>query len=144
KSGQQSSAFEGQLNTEDLGTVLKQWNVTTDLVGGHGYSTFNLTWEGVPYQPTLKSLSGNVNLHFDNGRIIHLSKSAEAELGIGRILNLFSLQTLPRRLRLDFSDLTDSGFTFDTMRGSFKLDQGNAFTKEAYVKGPVARVAIQG
>lgn len=140
----QQTFLAGQLNSTDLGTVLKNWNATKNLVGGNGKANFSLNWSGAPYQAALKNLSGKVNLKFYNGRIINLSQSAETELGIGRVLNLLSLQTIPRRLRLDFSDLTDEGFSFDIMQGDFTLQQGNAFTRNAYIDGPVAKIVMKG
>lgn len=140
----QQTTIVGKLNSKDIGSVLQKWKITTNLVGGNGAASFRFNWAGTPYQPALKNLNGNLSLKFNEGRIINLSKSAEAELGLGRVLNLFSLQTLPRRLHLDFSDLTDSGFSFDIMKGDFNLKNGNAFTSNAYLDGPVAKVAMQG
>ena len=100
--------------------------------------------EWLPYNPDVKTLNGTVNLQLNKGRIINLSSSTETELGLGRVLNLFSLQTLPRRLMGDFSDLTDAGFSFDVMKGDFNLQQGNGYTTNAYLDGPVAKVMMKG
>jgi uncharacterized protein (TIGR02099 family) len=140
----QQSALNGILVTSSIGTVLQDWNATKSLVGGNGNAHFSLQWPGAPYQPKLQNLSGKLNFSFNDGRIINLSNSAEAELGLGRVLNLFSLQTLPRRLRFDFSDLTDAGFSFDVLRGDFVLTNGSAVTKNAYLNGPVAKITMQG
>ena len=51
---------------------------------------------------------------------------------------------LPRRLALDFSDLTDKGFAFDTIRGSFDLKEGSAYTDDVLVKGPAAEIGLIG
>lgn len=140
----QQSMLEGVLVTSNIGAVLRDWNATKSLVGGNGDVHFQLQWPGAPYQTQLQNLSGKLNFNFNEGRIINLSNTAEAELGLGRVLNLFSLQTLPRRLRFDFSDLTDAGFSFDVMRGDFVLTNGSAVTKNAYLNGPVAKIAMQG
>ena len=51
---------------------------------------------------------------------------------------------MPRRLTLDFSDLTKKGFEFRVFKGDFVFKKGNAFTRNAYLDGPVAKVSLQG
>jgi len=60
------------------------------------------------------------------------------------VLGLASLGELRRRLALDFSDLTDKGFAFDTVRGSFDLHDGSAQTEDVLVKGPAAEIGLIG
>ncbi len=51
-------------------------------------------------------------------------------------MGLASIAALPRRLALDFSDLTDKGLAFDTVQGDFDLRDGNAYTENVLLKGP--------
>jgi uncharacterized protein YhdP len=60
------------------------------------------------------------------------------------VLGLISLNNLPRRLSLDFSDLFAKGFSFDEIDGSFVLDDGNAYTNDLFVNGPAALIEISG
>ena len=64
--------------------------------------------------------------------------------GGGRFVGLLSIATLPRRLGLDFSDVTDKGLAFDTVKGEFRLDKGNAFTCNLGLAGPVTDIGILG
>lgn len=144
QNGSSYTQLQGRLVTENLGDVLRDWDVTQSLQDGAGNVRFFLNWQGPPFKPSLNTLSGNISLQFEDGRIVNLSSSTETELGLGTILNLFSLQSIPRRLRLDFSDLTDAGFSFDVMSGNFDLRQGNAYTNNTYLDGPVAKVVING
>jgi len=57
---------------------------------------------------------------------------------------LLSIAALPRRLTLDFSDLTDKGFAFDHIRGDFAFNGGNAYTQNLILKGPAAEIGIVG
>jgi uncharacterized protein YhdP len=59
-------------------------------------------------------------------------------------LGLASLAELRRRLALDFSDLTDKGFAFDTIRGGFDIRDGSARTEDMLVKGPAAEIGLIG
>ncbi|MDF3055733.1 MAG: transrane protein, partial [Gammaproteobacteria bacterium] len=89
-------------------------------------------------------LDGQFSIDVGKGRIINISKSSQTELGFGKMLNLLSLQSLPRRLTLDFSDLSVEGFAFDEMKGDFKLENGVANTQNAYLEGNVARIDLKG
>ncbi len=52
------------------------------------------------------------------------------------MVGLASVAALPRRLALDFSDLTDKGLAFDSVRGDFDLRDGNAYTDNVLRQGP--------
>jgi len=73
-----------------------------------------------------------------------VGQASDAQMGIGRMLSIFSLQTIPRRLMFDFSDLFQKGYSFDNVRGNFELRQGSAYTTNLAFDGPIARVGING
>jgi len=140
----QQTTISGNLWSKNIGTALKTWQVTNSLMDGEGRMAFALSWPAAAYAFSFEHLNGSFSLDFKKGRIINISDTQKAEMGIGRILNLFSLQSIPRRLSLDFSDLLQKGFTFDQMKGEFNMKDGDASTENAYLDGPIAKVAIQG
>ncbi len=115
-----------------------------NFVSGKGHFDFNLSWHAAPYSLTLASMSGRASLNLGQGRIVELSQTSGAKMDLGRMLNIFSLQTIPRRLSLDFSDVLQKGYSFDSLRGDFKFEKGNAYTSNTRFDGPVARVDIYG
>jgi uncharacterized protein YhdP len=66
------------------------------------------------------------------------------EAGAGRLLGLFSLAALPRRLALDFRDTFKSGFQFDEINGDLTFHDGNAYTDNLTTKSPVAEITVKG
>ena len=141
----QSSVFRGKISSSDVGGLLKHWDLTSNVVGGRGIANFVFKWPNSPYQPTLQTISGNFSLNVVNGRIINLGRQTESKLGFGRVLNVLSLQSLPRRLTLDFSDLTQKGFAFDTMVGDCQLiGGGNAVVKKLNLDGEMAHINAYG
>jgi uncharacterized protein YhdP len=64
--------------------------------------------------------------------------------GAFKVLGLLSLSALPKRLLLDFRDLTDSGLAFESVRGDFDFASGNAVTNNLLLKGPAVEIAIVG
>lgn len=135
---------EGSLTSSDFGQTLSGWGVPDLLSWGRGRLEFKLNWLGQFQQFNTASLNGHVSVHVNRGNILKISEGTQSELGLGRVLNLFSLQTIPRRLSLDFSDLSLKGFHFRELRGEFTLRDGNAYTQNGYLDGPVAEVSLQG
>ncbi|MDZ7644827.1 MAG: AsmA-like C-terminal region-containing protein [Woeseiaceae bacterium] len=86
----------------------------------------------------LDSLDGNVEVRLGTGQL------DEVDPGAGRMFGLLSVVALPRRLSLDFRDVLDEGFVFDEITGSFRIDDGNAWTCDLSLKGPAADVGIVG
>lgn len=137
--------LQGNLTTKDIAKLLKHFNDTSSsLVGSDGKATFDLRWDDEPFNPSIATMSGNASIKLGAGRIINLDKSTNAKMGLGRLLNILSVESLTRRLSLNFSDLTQSGFNFDSMTGDFNLKNGNAYTENALVAGNVARIQLKG
>jgi uncharacterized protein YhdP len=64
--------------------------------------------------------------------------------GIAKLLGILSLQSLPRRITLDFRDIFSEGFVFDSIIGSVKIERGIASTDNFRIGGPSARVVMTG
>ena len=63
-----------------------------------------------------------------SGKTIMGVEFVKLEPGIGKLLGILSLQSLPRRITLDFRDVFSDGFAFDSIQGSVKIDRGIAST----------------
>ena len=143
-SNHQYTNLTGTAMIRDIGNALIRLGMPASIVGKNGKLLFNLEWPNPPYDPLIKSLSGSLTIALDDGRIVDISEEASRKIGIGQLLNFFSLQNLPHHLTLDFSDVSKRGFPFDTMRGNFILKNGNAYTKDTYWDGPVAYISMKG
>src|SRR5690606_21507711 len=97
-----------------------------------------LSWPGGFDDNILEQASGTISVRAENGQIVNLQP------GAGRMLGLFSVAALPRRLALDFSDLADKGLAFDSIHGDFELRDGNAYTSNLLLRGPAAEIGIAG
>jgi uncharacterized protein YhdP len=63
---------------------------------------------------------------------------------MGRLFGLLSLQSLPSRLTLDFSDIFADGFAFDSIDGLAELENSNIHSDNFEIKGPAADIFIEG
>jgi len=130
--------LEGTLTSTDVGGTLKQLGYAAVIEAKTGKMDFDMRWVGAPTADALKDATGHIQVALDKGQITGLNP------GAGRVVGLASVAALPRRLALDFSDLTDKGFAFDSVRGDFELRAGSAFTDNVLVKGPAAEIGLIG
>ncbi|WP_298626660.1 YhdP family protein [uncultured Legionella sp.] len=138
------SKLQVRLHLNDLAKSLEQWQITPAVHARKGDLEFNGGWRGSLYDFSLRTLNGTMNLQLKNGRITNLSPETEEKLGLGKLLSILSLQTIPRRLKLDFSDLAHQGYSFDVFKGSFSVKNGIMNTQDSYIDGPVAYASMKG
>lgn len=143
KKNQTETQLAGQFVSSNLGTLLKKWGITEALEGGKGRADFSLQWSGSPDQFVAAPLNGDIKINFYQGRVTELIEGAESELGFGRLLNLFSLQSLPK-LPINLANFSKKGFAFNLFKGNFSLSKGVARTKDASLVGDIAWIQIKG
>jgi uncharacterized protein (TIGR02099 family) len=108
------------------------------IAGRHGRISASLSWPGPPESSAIERLSGRLEMAAEDGRL------TSVEPGAGRVLGLMSIAHLPRRLELDFGDLTGEGLSFDTLRGTFQLTDGEAYTDNLTLRGSAAEIGLAG
>jgi len=133
-----TSRIQGSLTSSDVQDTLKELGYADVIQAKSGKMDFDLSWPGAPTAEAVAQAAGHVQLSLDKGQVTGLKP------GAGRVLGLASIAALPRRLSLDFSDLTDKGLAFDTVRGDFDLRDGNAHTENVLLKGPAAEIGLIG
>lgn len=136
----QQTTLRGKISSADIGGLLRQLELTNDLVGGRGEADFALKWPNAPYKPELKEVEGTFVVRASKGQIINFSGKTEAKLGLSRVLNLFSL----RHLSLDLGDLTKKGFGFDKLESDLEIAHGNALASKINLDGPIAGIRAKG
>jgi len=123
---------------KNLGKTLKNIGYPDTIKGGEGSLSGQLHWPGSPHEFNATGLNGNFQLDVRKGQIL------KVQPGVGRLFGLLSLQSLPRRLTLDFRDLFSNGFAFDKINGTVKIDHGVMHSDNFVMTGPAADVSIKG
>jgi uncharacterized protein (TIGR02099 family) len=131
-------ALDFTLDVTDGGGLLKRLGFGEVLGGTQGKLHGSLGWDGSPLSLDMPTLSGNVALALQTGRFL------KADPGAARLLGVLSLQALPRRLLLDFRDVFEEGFAFDTALGDLRIQQGVASTQNLRFRGVQALIAMEG
>jgi uncharacterized protein (TIGR02099 family) len=136
--GAGTGRLQGVLTSSDVHATLKELGYVPVIEAKEGRMDFDLSWVGAPSGAALAQATGHLQLSLDKGQVVGLNP------GAGRVLGLTSVAALRRRLALDFSDLTDKGLAFDSVRGDFDLRDGSAYTDNVLVKGPAAEIGLIG
>jgi uncharacterized protein YhdP len=127
-----------RLETSSLDALLSQFGYVDYIRQGTGHLEGTLAWPGYPSDFATAILSGGFKLKASRGQF------AKLEPGAGKLLGLLSLQSLPRRVTLDFNDIFSQGFAFETIEGDVKLARGMLLTDNFAISGPSALVTLSG
>jgi len=127
-----------KLDIADGGELLSRLGMKGVIRKGRGKMEGQVAWLGSPITLDYPSMSGAFTVNVEAGQFL------KAEPGIAKLLGVLSLQSLPRRLTLDFRDVFSEGFSFDFIRGDVTIEQGIAKTNNLQMKGVNAAVLMEG
>lgn len=136
--GRSRTALHVGLDITDAGKLLARLGIPGAMRGGIGKLEGDINWRGLPYSLDTPTLSGQLALAVDKGQFL------KADTGVAKLLGVLSLQSLPRRITLDFRDVFSEGFAYDTIRATIQLQNGVASTQDFKMKGVSATVVIDG
>jgi len=132
------TAVKFKLEIADAGQLLARFNMRDVVRRGRGALEGNLAWVGSPLALNYPTMTGSFHVNVEAGQFL------KADPGLAKLLGVLSLQSLPRRLSLDFRDVFSEGFAFDFVRGDLAIEQGIASTNNLQMKGVNAAVLMEG
>lgn len=126
------------LEISNAGNILARSGYPNTVKNGSGKLTASLSWDGQPDDFNYATLDGMLKLDTGKGQFLKMDP------GIGKLLGILSLQALPKRITLDFSDIFSSGFEFDNINGNATLKHGVMQTQDLHIDGSSAKVTMTG
>ncbi|MGH6645999.1 YhdP family protein [Aquabacterium sp.] len=135
---QQKAAFTFTLDLRNSGALLGRLGLPQTLKAGKGKLTGQVSWLGSPLEPNPATMSGELSVDIQEGQFL------KVDPGMAKLLGVLSLQSLPRRLVLDFRDVFQQGFAFDAIDGDVSIKQGVAHTRNLRMRGVQAVVMMEG
>ncbi|MCU7554680.1 YhdP family protein [Alteromonas sp. ASW11-19] len=128
----------GTLRSDDVGAMLSEYGIDSGIKDSEADIDFDLHWPQSPMDFTLASVTGDIHWGLTDGYLTEISDQGS------RIFTLFSLNSLVRKLSLDFRDVFAKGFFYDEMGGSLTITDGKAFTDDTEIDGGAGEIEIQG
>lgn len=132
------TSLDFKMDIRDAGQLLERFGIDKAVRGGRGLLNGTVRWRGAPLAFDWGTLGGNLHLEVERGQFL------QADAGAAKLLGLLNLQSLPRRLLLDFRDVTQSGFPFDRVDGDFGIENGITSTRNLRVRGVQALILTEG
>ncbi|MGB4226381.1 MAG: YhdP family protein [Candidatus Dechloromonas phosphoritropha] len=137
--GRHQTRLDFELMASDVGKLLSRLGYVDAIRRGSAKLAGNIQWSGPLTGIHYPSLTGEMTVNAENGQFNKL------EPGVGRLLGLISLQSLPRRLTLDFRDIFSEGLAFDRIAGRVIVTAGVMRTVEPLrINSPAAQIEISG
>lgn len=133
-----ATRLDFDLEVADAGTLLAVVGIPEAVRGGAGRLGGSLGWQGSPLAIDYASLAGAMRVSIGKGQFL------KTDPGIAKLIGVLNLQSLPRRLALDFRDVFAEGFAFDEISGEVAVEAGVARTERVEMRGLQAQVEIRG
>ncbi|WP_110655137.1 YhdP family protein [Salinicola halimionae] len=123
----------------DVGSAFRVMDQQVPITSENAKADLQLSWPGAPWQFALPLSSGRVQATMENGRLRQIHSSG------AKLVGLFNLDNILRRLQLDFSDVTSGGTSFNRLDGSATLYNGRLQTDGPIViDGTATRFTLAG
>lgn len=132
------SNFDGWLAISDVGNLLADFGVSSVVRDSNAQVEFDLAWLGSPTQFNTESLQGDVTWRLGSGYLRDVSD------GGARLFSLFSLESLIRKLTLDFRDVFARGMFYSNFQGSMRIDDGIVYTDNTRMNGSAGDMEVVG
>jgi uncharacterized protein (TIGR02099 family) len=127
------------LKTKSLGALLTGYDISSSMQDSPAdVQLQQFSWQGAPFQFNRLTLDGDLSWQISEGSLTDFSD------GGTRVFSLLSLDSLVRKLRLDFSDVFAKGFFFNKMTGSMRIEQGMSHTEDTFIDGVAGDLELKG
>lgn len=126
-------SLSGKNNSE----VMERFGISSGIQKAPFDIRAKLKWDGAPWSMRVSSLSGDVDSKLGKGFISDVS-------GAARLLGVFSLDSIIRKMQLDFSDVFDKGMAFNSITGSGEIKNGVFLTNDIKMDAIAGDMTIKG
>ncbi|GGA83018.1 DUF3971 domain-containing protein [Neiella marina] len=134
------TSLTGQLTASDFGKYAESFvpSAENPIKGSEAKGTLNFSWPGAPYQFDAKTAEGVFKWELGPGHVSELSDKG------ARVFTLLSIDSLVRKIRLDFSDVFDKGLHYNSFEGDFVLKDGFINSEQLEMDGVAGDMFING
>jgi uncharacterized protein (TIGR02099 family) len=136
----QSTLLNLKLSSDDVGGIQKAWRAKPVIEAKDAKVNLDFQWQASPLAVNTHVLNGQANFSLKDGRFLDAG-----DTGALSAFGILNFGAVGRRLRLDFSDVYQSGLHFDSVSGKVKIKDGLMTIIDTLdIKGPSAKFAASG
>ncbi|GAL19516.1 possible exported protein [Vibrio maritimus] len=122
---------------ENNSDLMERFGITSGIQRAPFEMDAKLDWEGAPWSMRLSTVNGEMDTKLGKGVISDVS-------GAARLLGLFSLDSIIRKMQLDFTDVFDKGMAFNSITGTGKIRDGVFVTNDIMMDAVAGEMRIKG
>ncbi|EGQ8079244.1 TIGR02099 family protein [Vibrio vulnificus] len=126
-----------KVKSDNNSDLMERFGITSGIQKAPFEITSQVTWDGAPWSMRVNTLDGDVQTEFGKGIITDVS-------GAARLLGLFSLDSIIRKMQLDFTDVFDKGMAFNSIKGTGKIQDGVFVTNDIEMDALAGAMRIRG
>ncbi|GAA4504634.1 YhdP family protein [Pseudaeromonas paramecii] len=126
------------LKTDSLATLDQSLGIASGLQGAPATGSLSLRWPGPLYSLDFAHLDGKLSLQTGAGVLKQVDSTG------ARLLSVLSLSALLKRINLDFRDVFQQGFAFDSIHSSAVINQGVMRNQDFRLKSSAGELTGQG
>jgi uncharacterized protein (TIGR02099 family) len=138
ENGTDKTVFDIHLQAEKFDDLSRMLNINPGLQDAPLDLSGQLSWQSAPYYFTLDTLNGQLKFALGKGHLSEISDKG------ARVFSLFSLDSLLRKLSLDFSDVFGKGLYFNTFNGNLMIDNGVVKTTDTEMDAIAGNMRVRG
>ncbi len=131
------SSFIMKMKGDNNTDLMERFGITVGIQQAPFEIDAEVAWDGAPWSMKTHTLQGNVSTKLGKGVISGVG-------GAARLLGLFSLDSIMRKMQLDFSDVFDDGMAFTSITGSGKIQDGVFITNDIIMDALAGEMQIRG
>lgn len=132
-----NTSINGSLALNNIEYELEQLGYGSIIRDSGGKLNFNLNWQGGPHEFDFSHLNGDVSAKIDDGYLAEVSDKA-------RIFSVLSLQSIVRKLTLDFRDIFSEGMFYKDIKGDYHIKEGVLYTDNTRMNGAAGNLYVKG
>ena len=129
--------FDVSMSGENNSDVMERFGISSGIQRAPFELNAKVEWDGSPWSGKIDTLRGEVDTKLGKGTISDVS-------GAARLLGLFSLDSIIRKMQLDFSDVFDKGMAFNSITGSGSIRNGVFLTNDIKMDAVAGEMTIKG
>ena len=140
KAAKTQSHFVGRVESDNVARLLKLWGFAPVLESNDLTALVDVRWPGSPLDIDYLALQGNTSIELGESRF----PKTDSKTSALRVLGVFNIGTVSRRLRFDFTDLYKKGLSCDSIGGDFEINGALLTTQNLVIKSPSAEFRVKG
>lgn len=137
RKGQSHTRFDFDIEGENSSDLMGRFAVSEGIQDASFMSKATLNYSGAPWSMKVETLDGSVETTLGKGYVSGVG-------GAGKLLGLFSLDSILRKIKLDFSGVFEDGLAFDGISGTALITNGVIESNNIKMKALAGDMFIKG